>query len=106
MNLFLSPLRGAFGIRIASLFADNEASLMNYRGEVLANNYRYKDMLKSDEFLSINSVLVEIKFHDRSSKDGLEAMISSGQAPVSKRIFDHLESKSLMSELCSANPVL
>ena len=73
---------------------------------MLASSYRYKHMLKSDKFRSINSVLGEVKIHDRSSKNGLEAMISSVQAPVSKSIFDHLEIQSLMSELCSANQVL
>ena len=70
--VFITP-EGSFWNPHCESFADNEASLMNYRGEMLANNYRYKDMLKSDEYPSIKSVLREVETHDRSSEDGLAA---------------------------------
>ena len=61
------------------------------------------DMLKSDEFPRINTVLGEIETHDRSSKDGLEMINNSVQAPVLKSIYDHQEIQSVTSEICSAS---
>ena len=103
--VFITP-EGSFWNPHCESFADNEASLSNHRGEVLVISYRYKDMLKSDDFPSINSVLGEIETHDRSSEDGLAAMISSVQAPVSKSIFDLPEIQEAMSEACSSKPTL
>ena len=58
--VFITP-EGSLWNPHCESFADNEASLINYRGEVLASSYRYKDILKSDEFPSINPVLERSK---------------------------------------------
>jgi hypothetical protein len=58
--VFITP-EGSFWNPHCETFADDEASLPHYRGEVLARSYRYEDMLKSDKFPSINLVLERLK---------------------------------------------
>ena len=55
-------------------------------------------MLESNKSPRINIILVEVESCNRSIKVGLEVMISSVQAPVSKSVFDHPKSQSTMSE--------
>ena len=103
--VFITPEGSSWNPHCES-YADNEASLTNFRGEVLASSYRYKDMLKSDDFPSINTALGEVETHDRLTKHGFDVMINSVQVHVSKSIFDHQEVQSAMSAVCSAAPAL